>query len=140
MRFFLDENESQVVLEPLRLLYRSHEFVPWQDEGLGGLDDIPLIQELGSRQYDALITRDKNQLSDPDERHALIDGHLHWIGHKEPAPGLAGIAGLVAGYISAFPHILDGLNTAQEITAFHVSRVPREPGQRVRIRPIRVDS
>lgn len=138
MRFFLDENESQVVLEPLRLLYMSHEFVLWQDEGLGGLDDIPLIRELSRRRFDALITRDKNQLSDPDERRALIDGHVHWIGHKEPEPGLAGIASLVAGYISAFPHILDGLNAAQETTAFHVSRVPREPSQRVRTRPIRV--
>jgi hypothetical protein len=103
-----------------------------------GLDDIPLIQELSARQFDALITRDKNQLSDPDERRALIDGRVHWIGHKEPGPGLAGIASLVAGYISAFPHILDGLISARVITAFHVSRVPREVGQRVKIRPLRV--
>jgi PIN like domain len=139
VRFFLDENESEVILGPLRLLYDSHEFVVWSDEQLGGLDDVPLFEALAVRGFDALITRDKNQLSDKNERRALIEAGLHWIGHKEPEAGLAGLASLTAGYISAFPHILEHLESRPPCTAFHVSRVPRESGQRLRIRLLRVD-
>lgn len=49
MRFFLDENEKPLILESLRLVYRDHEFSSWQDERLSGLDDTPLIHEVGAR-------------------------------------------------------------------------------------------
>lgn len=138
MRFLLDENEIPAILDPLRLLYEDHVFDEAREIGLGGKEDVPLIHAAAREGYHALITRDKHQLSDRKEREALVETGLHWIGHREPDVGIAGIACLIAGYVSAFPHILEHLNGDPAVTAYHVRNVPRQVGQRVAIRPIRL--
>lgn len=135
MKFFLDANETSVILPVLEQVYGAlHTFRSAADEGLAEYGDIPLFAELRRRRFHAIITRDKNQLKDPDERDALRRAKLHWIGHVEPkVEGVEIISTLGAGYLSAFPHVLEGMAAANSPTAFHVKSVPRQQGQRVRI-------
>lgn len=104
MRLFLDENESPALLPPLQTLYaRQHEFRSAIDEQLLGTDDLALFTELRSRRFDAIITRDRAQLS-YEELDALLENNLHWIGHREPPlSGVAAIAMLGAAYFAALP-------------------------------------
>lgn len=139
MRFFLDANETSAILPVLDQVYGStHVFRSASEEGLADVDDIPLFAELRKRRFDAIITRDKNQLKNTDERQALCNARLHWIGHIEPkVQGLEIISTLGAGYLAAFPHVLEGIQSAAGPTAFHVQGIPRQQGQRVRIKAIR---
>ncbi|MFR9750602.1 hypothetical protein ACL02S_06155 [Nocardia sp. 004] len=137
MRFYLDANETDAILPVLRLVFPNQVFRTAAEEELMDELDIPLFTELKRRAFDAIITRDKNQLADLDEKNALRNSGLHWIGHKDPnTEGISIITSLTAGYLSAFPHILGHLDRATNPTAFHVKAVERDPRQRVRIRPI----
>jgi hypothetical protein len=111
----LDANETAVILPVLIEVYgNEHTFRTASQEKLAGEDDIPLFAELHRRDFGAIITRDRNQLRDPDERTALREANLHWIGHKEPkTQGLDIISTLGAGYLAAFPHVLKGLEAAE---------------------------
>jgi hypothetical protein len=57
VKFFLDENVNYGCLEPLRALYRTHEFRHTFDEGLSGTLDIPLFKTLREQRYHAISRR-----------------------------------------------------------------------------------
>lgn len=129
MRFFLDENESPAILAPLRSVYFQHEFTSAEDEGLRGCLDPQLIAEVARRGFDAILTQDRNQLSDRDERQAYIDHGIHWIGHSVPdASGLLLIATTAAAYLSAMPHVVDRMSQATGAHSFHVRNIPLQKG------------
>lgn len=134
MRFFLDENESPAILPPLRAVYFHHEFRSAEEEGLRGALDPALIAEVGKRGFDAILTQDRNQLSNRDERGAYIATGLHWVGHREPdAEGALLIATTAAAYLSAMPHIIDQMAEVTGAHSFHVRNIPLESGQRVKV-------
>jgi hypothetical protein len=138
VKFFVDENETSAIVPPLRLMMHQHEFRYANEEHLVGVEDIELFKQVASRGFDAIITRDRNQLSNRDERETLIATGLHWIGHAEPsATGELLIACLVAGYIIALPHIVELLPTLGSPHSFHVRNVEWQQGQRVKHRPLR---
>lgn len=139
MRFFLDENETVAVLPPLRAVLFDHEFVPVEDLGFTGRDDKQLFPDVAALGFDAIITRDRNQLADPEERKSLMDNNLHWIGHREPAAsGLLLVASISAAYLAALPHIIVELSAVSGPSAFHVSNLPIERGQRIKSRLLKL--
>lgn len=139
MKFFLDANETAVILPVLIEVFGAeHTFRSADEEQLADVDDIPLFGELRRRRFDAIITRDKNQLKDPDERTALRKARLHWIGHAEPkVEGIEIITTLGAGYLAAFPHVVEALSSAVGPTSCRVKAVPRQRGQRLDVNLIR---
>lgn len=60
-KFFLDENANYGCLEPLRTIYRAHDFHHAFDEGLSSTDDIPLFETLAEQRYEAIITKHRQQ-------------------------------------------------------------------------------
>lgn len=138
MKFFLDENETEAILPPLRTVFFDHEFVPASSLGTVGLDDQDLFPAVAEGGFDALITRDRNQLANPAERHSLHENGLHWIGHREPGcRGLLLIASITASYVAALPYIIEAMTSATEPTAFHVKNLGTQPGQRYRAHPLK---
>ncbi|MGW4047354.1 PIN-like domain-containing protein [Streptomyces sp. NPDC004721] len=134
MRFFLDENETPAILPPLSTVFFHHEFRTAHDEGLSGVMDTELIHAVSDRGFDAIMTQDRNQLSNRDERDALIETSLHWIGHRQPdADGLLYIVNSTAAYLAAMPHILDEMSNVTGAHAFHVRNLPLLKGQRVTV-------
>ena len=77
MKFFVDNNLSPRLLPTLTALLPDHEFTCALHEGLTAVNDILLFSELAQRGFNALITRDRNQLADTEERRALVDSGLH---------------------------------------------------------------
>lgn len=135
MRFLLDENELPAILEPLQYIYKDHHF-EWAPREFGsGTLDIPLFERMRERGYDALITRDRNQLANPAERRALAYNRIHWIGHRTPSEsGVRLLSSLTATYVAAFPHILGALNNESESVTLHIKNLPQSPSQWVQKR------
>ncbi|MGW7195560.1 PIN-like domain-containing protein [Streptomyces chryseus] len=134
MKFFLDENETPAILAPLRGVFYEHTFQSAHDEGLTGVLDTELIHEVSQRGFDAIMTQDRNQLSNRSERTALIDTGLHWIGHRQPeAEGLLYVVNSSAAYLAAMPHILTEVSSVTGAHSFHVRNLPLLKGQRVTV-------
>lgn len=137
MKVYLDENLPPFVAQPLAVVYQDHTFATWQDEGLKGTDDIPLLATLRERGFHAIVTRDRMQLKDPEERRAIADSGLRWIG--VPDKRLKGleqititVSTLIAGMRFVFDHLPDGP------TSYALKNVPHPENQRVNIRQITI--
>lgn len=132
MKFFLDQNVSQAALDPLRALYLDHEFRHAYDEGLSSEDDIPLFSKLCNQGYDAIVTKDRNQLRDEDERRALFDSGLHWIGHRSKEhKGLMGIVIETSTVTAGLMYVLQ--NWKDSPHSYLLYGITTELGQRVKI-------
>ncbi|MDX3656250.1 hypothetical protein AB0E59_40905 [Lentzea sp. NPDC034063] len=137
MKFFLDENAPITMLGPLRDLFYDHEFRSAENEGTTAMTDIALFELLGSRKFDAIITRDQNQLRDADERAALIHNGLHWIGLGGASiKGIRGIALETAAVMGSMPEIVEHMRELESPSAFHVKGLGAQPGQRYRLSPM----
>jgi PIN domain-containing protein len=136
MRFFLDNNLSHRLIAPIAALLPGHTCCSARDEGLTAVDDIPLFAELKSRDFDAIITRDRSQLSNIDERQALVDSGLHWLGTKDTkVGGLKGVsldcASITVGLAIVLPDLLSGHQHA-----FTFYALPHQREQRVKPLPL----
>ncbi len=131
MKFFVDHNLSPQLIKTLPAILLDHEFRCALDEGLTAEDDIPLFSKLVERGFHALITRDRNQLTDQDERKALVTSGLHWLGVRQPsASGLLGLALDSASITVGLTMVLPDLRSGQRAFKFHA--VPHQLGQRVK--------
>lgn len=135
MKVYLDENLPPFVAQPLAVVYSNHDFATCDDEGLRGVEDIPLLRTLRERGFDAIVTRDRAQLKDPFERNAVAESGLRWIGVADKKlKGLEQItitvSTLIAGMRFVFDHVPDGP------TSYALSTVPHTELQRVKIRLI----
>lgn len=137
MRFLLDENESPAILSPLHFIYPQHEFEYSSDVFGKGVLDLDLIPQMRKAGFDCLITRDGNQLQIDDERQALVQHGIHWIGHKKPpGKGAQMISNLTATYVAAFPHIIGALRNSTESRSIRVYNFPSTANKWVKVRNI----
>ncbi|MFT4200494.1 hypothetical protein [Gordonia sp. (in: high G+C Gram-positive bacteria)] len=135
MKFFLDENVNYGSLAPLRAVYAEHEFRHAYDEGFSGVEDIPLFGRLGEQSYDAIITKDRNQLSDSEERRALFDAGLHWIGHRaKDHKGLKAVSIETATVTAGLIYVLNDLRP--EPHSYLLKGIPSEQSQRVKVQAV----
>ncbi|MBT0567824.1 hypothetical protein [Williamsia sp. CHRR-6] len=135
MKFFLDENINDGCLAPPRAVYRDHEFRHAHDEGLAGEQDVPLFGKLQEQKYDAILTKDRNQLTNPEERRALFDSGLHWIGHV--AKGFKGLMNLTMETATVTAGLIYVLNDwKREPHSYQLRGIPNEPGRRVKVRAV----
>ncbi len=131
MRFFVDHNLTPRLITTVSSIHRDHEFRCARDEGLMAEDDIPLFAKLAARGFDAIITRDGNQLINPEERLALVESGLHWLGVSPPkAGGLLGLALDSAAITVGLTIVLPELHGGQR--AFRFPAVPHQTEQRVK--------
>lgn len=135
MKVYLDENLPPFVARPLAVVYQDHTFATFEDEELQGVLDIPLMRTLRERGFDAIVTKDRNQLKDPDERRAVAESGLRWIGVADKKlKGLEQIAitvsTLIAGMRFVFTHEPEGP------TSYALHTVPIGETQRVKIRSL----
>lgn len=140
MRFFFDENISPQVVDPLRPIYRNHDFESIHDQQwsrLRGTDDRDLLTTLHA-SFDAFVTADKSQLR--DHRPSLVQSGLHWIGVRASgAQGVQGIAALSAALLAGLPHVLDHVETlpSGEASWLIVKGIPGQANQRVSVMDVR---
>ncbi|WP_053723017.1 hypothetical protein [Saccharothrix sp. NRRL B-16348] len=134
MKFFIDENLPPRLTDPLDVIFRGHEFRSCLHEGLSGTLDIPLFEILRTREFGAIITKDTGQVGrNDDERRALHERGIHWIGVKEPsARGLQLVTAWVASITAAMPHILEKVEQADcQPSWFGVKGITHQSAQRM---------
>ncbi|HCB07646.1 MAG TPA: hypothetical protein PLZ93_02175 [Nocardioides sp.] len=137
MRFLVDENIPHVLAAHLAGIYLDHAFVSAFDEAARycGVDDVDLFPRLIEDGFDAIVTRDKNQLADAAEKSMLRELGLRWIGHQAKEwPGLRGIVLTVATLTAGLFYVLE--DWQEEPHAYHLRGVEAQPGQRMKSHPI----
>ncbi|WP_374975201.1 hypothetical protein ACEYYH_15385 [Microbacterium trichothecenolyticum] len=128
MRFYLDECLSPKVLEPLRSVFKTHDFLDYMTEGLKGTKDVPLLREIATRDVDVFITVDRAQLTVPDEVRAIKAGSCHWVGLRQATGGgLSKLARTGATLLETVAFISDNAPSAP--TAFRPKASGREHHQ-----------
>ncbi|MBM4685859.1 hypothetical protein GS532_18835 [Rhodococcus hoagii] len=104
MRFFLDENVNQLMIEHLSSIFRAHEFVGVRELGTKGLEDVELFGEVADHPCQVFVTGDLAQLRRPEERAACRVAGLHWIGiHQVHAKGYHSVADPLRPSFMRFP-------------------------------------
>lgn len=132
MRFFLDHNLSPQLIKPLLSIHPKHDFRCALNEALTAMEDIPLFSTLVERHFDAIITRDRNQLADPKERAALQVSGLRWLGVKDThVPGLLGIALDSASITVGLTLVLPELEAGP--CAYRFPAIPHQKQQRAKV-------
>lgn len=135
MKILIDENTNVKVKDTLAGFFPTFRFVNVIDCGWSGLPDIEIFEKMSEHGFEAILTRDKNQLRNLDERNDLVRRQLHWIGHaSREVGGLAGLALETSTILSGLPHVL--LHEWDGPHSFHIKGVPGETGQRLRARPL----
>ena len=135
MRFLVDQNANREIPRVLSALYDTHGFEHAYDLGWSELNDLTLFDTMRDEGFDALITRDKNQIADRTERQKLKDCGLHWIGYRSPKPpGILGIALETATALAGMPFVL--AHDREHPTAFRLKGIQAEQGQRLTITPL----
>lgn len=83
----VDECLGDRLAAGLRRAMRQAVFTTTRDLGAQGALDIALFQTLARNDVDAILTRDFAQLRRPDERAALREAGLVWIGLEPSREG-----------------------------------------------------
>lgn len=91
MRVLIDEDTAVQLLEPLQHLLPRHTvnhvgMIRWK-----GKKDRSVLNDARNAGYDAFITRDRNQFSDPAECAAIKKSQLHHIRYAQRREGMAGL-------------------------------------------------
>lgn len=136
MRFLVDQNANYQSVPLLNSFFLGHAFEHAATLGWGAVADVDLFERMSFLGYDAIVTRDQNQLRIPEERAALLHHSLHWIGFRvRKQRGVLGLALETATLLAGIPYVLDLVDG--DPTAFHLKGVQGEVGQRVRVVPLR---
>jgi PIN like domain len=128
MRILVDENTAVQLIGPLRHLLPRHEVVHITDIGWSGKKDRPLLRDAGRRTYEVFLTRDSNQLNDPEECRAIKASGLHHVRYEQRKTGLAGLALALGAVIAAMPAVMAELEAADGQRLVHI--VSLDPGRR----------
>lgn len=108
IRLCLDENMNRKLATSLRPVFRGIGFTSVHEEQLLHEEDIPLFRELSSRGIDGIVTLDRQQLLQHEERQALRESGIHWIGLPHPDGRRYQIhAQVIATVVSGIRAILD---------------------------------
>ncbi len=91
---------------------------------------------LTQRSFDALVTRDRRQLTNPDEREGLLDSGLVWVGLRDVTlTGREKLATTSASLIAGLGHMIE--HRPAEPTAYLIYNVPHAAAQRIKAFPLR---
>lgn len=112
MKILLDENTPVQVQPALQqVLGDGHEVHHVDTINWNGKKDKNLIPDAVAKGYQALVTKDSNQLEDPDECDILKRSGIHHVRFAQ-GRGRKGLARSMGALIAAMPEIVDDLEVA----------------------------
>lgn len=139
MKFLLDQNANFGSLPALRAFFADHEFSHASEHGWGSLEDVTLFATMSEAGFTHLITRDRNQLRDSEERAGLLKHDLTWVGIRDPrAGGLLGLSIETATLLTGLPHVMSRVD--ERGLAFQLRTIPAEETQRVKVIALEMSS
>lgn len=111
MQVLLDEDVPIQTLEILRHVLRTHDVHHIHGLGWSGKKDVFVYRDARAKGYDAIVTNDRHQMSDPDECREVKRSRLHRIAY-DVRPGMKGLAIAVASIVAAMPSIVEELEAS----------------------------
>jgi hypothetical protein len=128
MRVLIDEDTPVQVVEPLKHLLRGHQIDHVSAKGWKGKKDRFLLRDAKKANYDVIITRDHNQLSDPAECKAIKSSGLHHVLYSQRRQGMIGLALAIGAVIAAMPQVMAELDQADGQRLVRIAGL--DPGRR----------
>jgi PIN like domain len=112
MCILVDEDTAVQLIDPLRHVLPRHEVTHVSGISWKGKKDRQVLPDARKAGYDALITRDRAQLSDPRECDAIRKSGLHHIRYTQRLSGVRGLALALGSRIAAMPMVMQELTDA----------------------------
>jgi hypothetical protein len=109
MRLLVDEDTAVQVLEPLRHVLLGHQVDHVSGVSWKGKKDRQVLPDAKRAGYDALITRDRAQLSDPRECDEIKKSGLHHIRYPQRSEGMRGLGLAIGAIVAAMPMVMEKL-------------------------------
>jgi hypothetical protein len=128
MRVLIDEDTAVQLLQPLRHLLPQHTVDHIGTLNWKGKKDRRVYADAKAAGYDVIITRDSNQLSDPDECSAIKRAGIHHVRYSQKRKGMPGLGLALGAVIAAMPLVMEELDQVGGQRLIHV--VGLEPGRR----------
>ncbi|HUY51688.1 MAG TPA: hypothetical protein VMV92_39305 [Streptosporangiaceae bacterium] len=121
MRVLIDEDTAVQLIEPLRHLLIRHQVdhvskIKWK-----GKKDRNVLPDAKGAGYDVIITRDRNQLMDPDECDAIKRSGLHHVRYAQRREGTEGLGLALGAIIAAMPMVMAALERASGQQLVHIA-------------------
>lgn len=115
-KFFVDENLPPHLAGALSAVHRKDRFRSAEAESLRGVYDVALFGELQLRDFDGIITLDKAQIDNVEERDGLRAAGLHWVGLQQPpGSGITVYSKLTSMALLGLPHLLSSWPAAPHL-------------------------
>lgn len=121
MRILLDEDCPGPLLRVLRHLLPRHTVDLVTELKWSGKKDIHVLADAKRHHYDMIVTKDRNQLDDPDECNAIKKARLHHVRFRQRRKGMEGLALAIGAVISAMPSLLTELEKAEGQRLAHIA-------------------
>lgn len=121
MRVLIDEDTAVQVIEPLRHLLIRHQVDHVSKIKWNGKKDRSVLPDAKKAGYDVIITRDRNQLMDPDECDAIKRSGLHHVRYAQRREGMEGLGLALGAIIAAMPMVMAALEQANGQQLVHIA-------------------
>ncbi len=129
MRILADENVPAQLVGMLRALLPGHEVRAVQEIKWAGRDDAAVLADAAARGFDAFLTRDSGQFTDPAHTGGgIVTAHgLHHIRYRQRSRGRSGLAPAMGAVITAMTDIVTDLTRTTTPHTVHITPPPRTP-------------
>ena len=139
MRVLIDEDTAVQLLEPLRHLLLKHQVDHVSGIRWKGKKDRNVLPDAKRAGYHVIITRDRSQLTDPDECDLIKRSGLHHVRYEQRVQGAYGLALAVGAVIAAMPMVMQDLEKADGQRLVRISALSADPHRRYTITDPRKD-
>lgn len=124
MKILLDEDVPEPLIEMIRRLLVGHDVQHVRDLSWKGKKDIPLFADAARRGFEAILTNNLRQLSDPDECKAIRRSKMHHVTY-ELEDGLDGLANASASILSAIRPLVSKLEAAKSQRIVRIRKISK---------------
>jgi hypothetical protein len=121
MRILVDEDTAVQVVDVLRHLLPGHQVDHISQLNSSGAKDRYVLRDAASTGYDVFISKDRNQLNDPDELAVIKKSKLHHVHYSQRQPGLPGLVLALGSILAAMPAVVAELERADSQRLVHIT-------------------
>jgi hypothetical protein len=130
MRVLVDEDTAVQLLGPLAHVLPRHQVDHITRIKWAGKKDRSVLADAKGAGYDVIITKDRNQLSDPRECDGIKKSGLHHVRYKQRQEGAYGLGLALGAIISAMPKVMEELETSSGQRLVRIVALDPAPARR----------
>ena len=130
MRVLIDEDTAVQLIGPLAHVLPRHQVDHITRISWAGKKDRSVLADAKRAGYGVMITKDRNQLSDPRECDAIKRSGLHHIRYRQRQEGAYGLALALGAIISAMPKVMEELEAADSQRLVRITALDPAPSRR----------